>query len=538
VRLKPLVRRGAVLGLAIVLASGLAHPAPADQGRSGPAEIRRSYRSRAAPAALGAARRESRRPSVSPAEADPAALEPVPAGTGFEAITGDKGNAPADPIGAAGEAHVLTAVNVHFAIYEKTNGNEVLGPLRLRSLFPRVPFPFDPKVVYDHYRDTFVLVYLGARFGGRRPRSWINVVSMPESTVEQPSTWCRRKLKGDQVRRSGNLWADYPGLGFDRERVYVTTNQFTFDSEEFRYAQILALRKAGLYDCDRRLVKTVFARGQTRDPQGTPAFTIQPAVTETDTGATPPEFLVSFQDTECAFTCGRRLTVWRIEERPRGGLDLARRAVGVGRAFVAPFGTQKGGGNDCTGAQDLKLCWDTGDLRLTSAFYDADRGFLYAAHAIGADVGGSSDPEAAIRWYEVDPVPLAASTATRREVFGQANRFAGWPAVGTDAAGNLFVTYSRATSFGPGEYLSVWVASIAPGTTQAEQESIEEGNDTYVDPQSRGPQRWGDFNGLSRDPVDPSVVWSVNQVADDGDSVPDEVTDVWQQWVHPLQAAP
>jgi hypothetical protein len=538
VRLARFVRRGGICVLVATLASSLAPPATAgpERGRSGPD---RAYRTRTSPATLRAARQDLRRSGVSPTRAaGRGTLEPVPAGKTFPAITGDKGISPADPIGAAGIGHVVTAVNVHYAVYDKDSGDEVIGPNPLRTLFRRAPFPFDPKVVYDHYRGRFILVFLTGRFGGPRPRSWINVVSMRESTIDQPGTWCKRKLKGDPVRRHGNLFADYPGLGFDRKRIYITTNQFTFGTESFRYAQILALRKRGMYDCDARVRRTVFSRGQTRDPQGTRAFTIQPAVTETETGASPPEFLASFQDTGCAFTCGRRLTIWRIKETRRG-LRLAKRSVPVGLARVAPWGTQKGGSPSCGNPE---TCWDTGDLRLINAFYDADRRRLYTAHAVEAQFAEPGPPDAqvesAIRWYEVDATPLRSARATRRAVFGAPNTFAGWPAAGTDAAGNLFITYSRATAFAPdAEFLSVWVATIAPGTEDAEAALIEAGNDTYVDPDNPGPQRWGDYNGISRDPVDPSVIWSVNQVAQD-DAEPPARTDQWQQWVHPLRAAP
>ena len=536
VRLARFVRRGGICGLVATLASSLAPPAttaaPADR-----AEFVRSYRTRISPAVIEAAKRDGRRPSVSRSGGSAgAALEPVLAGTAFPGIRGDRGISPADPTGAAGISHVVAAVNVHYAVYDKATGVEIMGPNPLRSLFRKAPFPFDPKVVYDHYRGRFILVFLTARFGGPRPRSWINVVSIPESTIGNPRTWCRRKLKGDPVRRHGNLFADYPGLGFDRKRVFITTNQFTFSTESFRYAQILALGKRGLYDCGARVRRTVFARGQTRDPQGTPAFTIQPAVTQTETGVSPPEFLVSFQDTGCPGfpfgTCGRRLTVWRINERRRG-LRLSKRSVGVGPAVIAPFGEQ-----EIVGPCSTACLWDTGDLRLINAFYDADRRRLYTAHAVEANLGGDPQEEAAIRWYEVDPVPLSAVSVPRHAVFGDPDTFAGWPTVGTDAAGNLFITYSRATSSGAGEFLSVWVATIAPGTEDAEPERIEEGKDTYIDPDNSGPQRWGDYNGISRDPVDPSVMWSVNQVAGDGDATTGEVNDRWQQWVHPLRAGP
>jgi hypothetical protein len=527
--------------LLVALVGGLlsASPAPAEVSAPGK-EAHRDWAYRSRVPTFERSERRVRRPSIS-LGASRSASVPVPAGPGFQAIEG-RGITPADPTGAAGTTHVVTAVNVHYAVYTRA-GTEVIGPERLKELFPRVPFPFDPKVVYDPYRQHFVLIYLGGRFFGPRKRSWINVVSMPEATVGAPSTWCKRKLKGDQVSGFGNLWADYPGLGFDGERVYITSNQFTFSRpEEFRYAQIIALRKNGLYDCDRPLRKTVFARAQTRDPGGIPAFTIQPAVTESVTTASPPEFLVSFQDVGCPGIpfgfCGRRLTVWRILETSRG-LRLARTALGVGRAVIAPFGTQEGGGNACNSRLELRTCWDTGDLRLINAFYDADRGRLYTAHAVGADVGGTFREESVVRWYEIDPAPLSATSVPRRDVFGEANTFAGWPTVGTDADENLFVTYSRATSAGSGEYLSVWAATIAPGTETAEPSLIEEGRDTYVDPENpEGPQRWGDYNAISRDPLDPSVMWSVNQEADDGDATTGEVTDVWQQWVHPLEEGP
>ena len=532
------VSRGGILMLAATVGASIAPlPASADRHDGRTAGHRRSYLTRVSRDELDTAKREVRGPSVSGSEASGRGVRQPVRLDGFEAITGDKGITPADPVGAAGISHVVAAVNVHYAVYDKATGDEVVGPNPMRSLFRKAPFPFDPKVVYDHYRGRFILVFLTARFGGARPRSWINVVSMRENTIEDPRTWCRRKLKGDPVRRHGNLFADYPGLGFDRERVYVTTNQFTFTTESFRYAQILAIRKRGLYDCDTRVRKTVFARKRTRDPQGTQAFTIQPAVTQTETGLSPPEFLVSFQDTGCpgfSFgTCGRRLTVWRIRERRRG-LRLSKRSVGVGPAVIAPFGEQK-----VVGPCPEPAClWDTGDLRLINAFYDADRGRLYTAHSVRANLGTPSQVEAAIRWYEIDPAPLSAVSVPRHPVFGDPDTFAGWPTVGTDAAGNLFITYSRAAGLGPdAEFLSVYVATIAPGTEDAEPERIEEGKDTYRDPDNPGPQRWGDYNGISRDPVDPSVMWSVNQVADDGNGMPG-VTDVWQQWVHPLRAAP
>jgi hypothetical protein len=202
---------------------------------------------------------------------------------------------------------------------------------------------FDPKVVYDPYRGRFVIAFLaghGPPFTPGFRKSWIVVVAIPEAPATETGTWCRRVLRGDHIPRNGAQFADYPGLGLDKKRIYVTTNQFRFGgAERFEYAQILALRKTSLYRCRGPVRRDVFGGRATRDPERTPAFTIQPAITETDAGANPPEFLVSFQDRSCGNACGKRLTVWRIAER-RGDLRLAKDSVNVGRGAVPPFGTQ------------------------------------------------------------------------------------------------------------------------------------------------------------------------------------------------------
>jgi hypothetical protein len=455
----------------------------------------------------------------------------------FNAIGSDGTIAPADPIGAAGRNHILTAVNVHFAIWDKTSTGTPAPLLAgtLESLFPSLPpsaLVFDPKVVYDEYRDQFVLIFLagqGGPFGSGKKRSDLLVVTIPGSSPTDTARWCKHKLKSDRVARNGLQLADYPGLGFDRERLYITTNMFSFRGRErFEYAQILAIGKTKLYGCQRKLGIDVFAEEQTRDPGSKrQALTIQPVVTQTELGRSPPGFLVSFQERTCGNDCGRRLTIWRVKER-RGRPVLQSEAVNVGAALFAPLGTQKDGSLVCV---PIEHCWDTGDLRLTSAFFDADRGRLYTAHTVRSDIApGDGYLEAVVRWYEVDPSPFKKSKATRRGIIGAPGLDAGWPAVATDAAGNLFVTYSRAGAPFPGEYLSSVAATIPPGGTSPDTvQVLAPGESLYAASFGRF-QRWGDFNGINRDPVDPLDIWMVNQYAKSDGTPPS--TNLWQQVVH------
>ncbi|HVH54398.1 MAG TPA: hypothetical protein VNA32_09740 [Actinomycetota bacterium] len=200
-------------------------------------------------------------------------------------------------------------------------------------------------------------------------------------------------------------------------------------------------------------------------------------------------------------------------------------ALPVAKVTISPYGTQAGGG-----LNNSNSLWDPGDLRLVNAFYDPDLRRVYAAHVIfknlrpDAVTGGYQ--EAAIRWYEVAPgASLKASAVTRHGVVGTPETDAGWPVVATDGLGTLFVTYSRASAV-TGEYLSAYVAEIPAGSTVAEITLLAAG-DARMEA-VRGPERWDDFNAISRDPLNPAVMAVVNQYAKSDGSGP---TEDWQETV-------
>ena len=98
-----------------------------------------------------------------------------------------------------------------------------------------------------------------------------------------PADWCVLHMSGDQVSNNGKQLADYPMVGFTENRVTLATNQFGYTNAPFvggfKYVQIVSFRKAQLYDCSVPVVPIkVFSRTQTKDPDGSPAFTIVPAI--------------------------------------------------------------------------------------------------------------------------------------------------------------------------------------------------------------------------------------------------------------------
>jgi hypothetical protein len=459
----------------------------------------------------------SAQPAVAPQRSSaPTPAAPV-ASTHFDAIPQWKTDYPADPTGAVGVASIVTAVNTAVAVYAR-DGSQLVAPTDLASLIPGIQGQkFDPKIVYDQYASTFVLTFLVRRPATRQ--SWVVVTTIPDATAADQTTWCATRLHGDTVPGNGRQWADYPAVGYDSDSIAIDTNAFTFGGG-FAYAQIYSIANTDLFaTCDPTspVAFTPLTGDSTRNPDGTRAFTIQPA--QTEGASNGDQYFLSYDRTGS-------LIVWRLRETA-AGLRLTNAAMPVKTEVIPPYGTQAGGSY-----RDPDTWWDPGDLRLVNSFYDADLGRLYAAHAVAANLkpdtitGGYI--ESAIRWYEVDPGrPLKGSTITRTGLVGAPEVDSGWPVIATDANGNVFMTFSRASKPRK-EYLSAWIAEIPPGSTMAQLTLLTAGTARMENRIRSSPvERWGDFNAINRDPVDGAFVAVVNQYAK-GDGI-STTTHSWQE---------
>jgi hypothetical protein len=425
--------------------------------------------------------------------------------SGFNGLA-DPFSEPSDTTGALGDSFFVAAVNTQVAVYDRT-GIQVVAPIQLDALHPDSVggFAFDPKVIYDQYNATFLVVYLVQDDSPRQ--SLIVTVAIPNATANTTSTWCPTSFFGDQVPSAPSLWADYPSVGYNDTRVTISTNQFTFPTAtaRFRYSQVMTIDSTDLYDCSTTATPTVFAGTKTRDANGFQSFTIQPAQT---VGSSPgAQLLISFELINGKFDY---LVLWRIKPTATG-FTLKKACCGsTGKVSVPPLGSQGGGR-----VNNPDFWWDAGDFRLINAFYDADRNELFAAHTVfknfKPDVLTGSYPEAAVQWYEVNPKSsLGNSVLARKGVIGSTEVDLGWPTVATDSSGTLFVTYSRASA-PHDEFLSAWVATIPSNSSADTQLLLQAGSATYD--ASNGPERWGDFTAINRDPLDGQNIATFNQYA-------------------------
>jgi hypothetical protein len=276
--------------------------------------------------------------------------------------------------------------------------------------------------------------------------------------------------------------------------------------------QVVSFGKGALYNCSVPVVPIkVFSRTQTRDPDGSRAFTIVPTISFG--GAPTTQFMTSMDFNGST----GKLILWRLRA-VKGVLKLSRAKVAGGPMALPPWGRQ------CGNAPGLNTKWDTGDLRLTSSFWDGDLRRLYTTTAIRGNVGGGAQ-ESVIRWWEVAP---ASRRVTRKGLVGAAGRDAAWPSIATDGDGKLWVNYARA---GAGECLAAYAGVIQPGATGAAPIRIQAGERRYEF--APGVERWGDYTAVSRDPLNPATMAAYGAYPID-DGVGGTATHLWQQVIATL----
>ena len=151
---------------------------------------------------------------------------------------------PPDDYIAAGPNNLMMAVNSKFRIYDKSgnvlktiNADQWFG-----NLIPGVG-TFDPKVIYDPIDERWVMVWLATEM-----IQGTNYYLLSVSDDSDPTgVWFNWALPSDVNGNtaSGN-WADYEGVGFDENAVYLTSNQWSF-SGFYDYVKLRIIDKSKIY---------------------------------------------------------------------------------------------------------------------------------------------------------------------------------------------------------------------------------------------------------------------------------------------------
>lgn len=99
---------------------------------------------------------------------------------------------------------------------------------------PLGTFTFDPKVVWDHFENRFVVVTLERNDVTNGDASDESHILVAVSKTASPATatsadWWFHDINS-KITITNPCWADYPGFEIDEEVIYITNNMFSFDT--------------------------------------------------------------------------------------------------------------------------------------------------------------------------------------------------------------------------------------------------------------------------------------------------------------------
>lgn len=392
---------------------------------------------------------------------------------------------PPDSNIAVGPEHVVLAVNRRWGIYDKGTGTRGFEA-QLEDWWDPVlddteTFVFDPKALYDHHSNRFVLMAV-ARDTTEQNGSWVVAVSDDSNPF---GTWWITRIP----HRDGSTWVDYPGLGVDQNGIYLTANIFNF-SNNFQYSKLVSIDKTPLYNGNSF---TYWWFNDLRNPDGSRAFTVQPTHGMTRSGT---QHLVNSR-----WNSGNRLTLWKLTDptsRPR----LSRHNVSVSSYSLPPNAEQP----------DTSNTLDTVDARLMNAVYA--NGSVWTAHSISYDWNDDGDASAILKWYEID---VSSNSIAQSRGWGRPEADYYFPAIARNPElRSTMIVYNESDS--ESVFPRIEVAGRTSGHTQNSLEDVQiikVGESEYD--RTRGTDRWGDYAGIVVDPAF-TRFWSFSEYAIDPDT--------------------
>ncbi len=377
--------------------------------------------------------------------------------------------APPDTNGAVGATQYVQWVNESFAVFNKSTGALVHGPVAGNTLWSgfgggcETNNDGDPIVQYDKAANRWVMTQFSVT-----TTPFLQCVAV-STTDDATGTYARYAFTQPNFN-------DYPKLGVWPDGYYVSFNMFS--GNRFVGGRACAF--------DRSTMLAGAPATQICFQLGNSFGGLLPS--DLDGSAAPPagspNFYVAFGSNS--------LDLWRFHA------DFATPAnstfSGPTNIPVAAFAAACSGGGTCIPqlgtAQQLDSLADRLMYRLAYRNF-GDHESLLVNHSVTA---GSS---VGVRWYELRS-PNATPSVFQQGTYAPDSNFRWMGSIGMDKVGNIAVGYSvSSSSIKPAIRYTGRVPSDPLGTLQAENTILDGGG-----AQNGGLNRWGDYSAMTIDPSD------------------------------------
>lgn len=379
---------------------------------------------------------------------------------------------PPDTQMAVGPSSVITGVNTAFMIQSKT-GEVIAGPTEGSTFFASVIQPDqsyrgDPQVVYDSIANRFYLA--GFELSGDRTHGSFDLAVSKTSNPTSLTTADWYLYRFDSVAENGTQFPDFPKLGFNKDGIFVSFNQF-FYGLAFTHNLILTIDKPSVLSGGAPVSysSSLFTGSATR--------LLIPARMHGHSSVDAMLFVQKdFNELDTINVV--KMTNYRSND-----------PVYTTTTFnVKPYDQSPG---------VLGLTYQIDD-RMLSASWIGDK--LVAAHNVGVDGKNVA------RWYQFNaPLSGTPTLVQQGDIDAGPGVSTSYPSIGINPAGDIALTFvQNVATRGASMYVTGRTNLLPLGVMQVPR-LVKAGG---LPPETF---RGGDYSATEFDPVEPASFWSANQ---------------------------
>ncbi|MFC1871147.1 hypothetical protein ACFLYF_01915 [Chloroflexota bacterium] len=384
---------------------------------------------------------------------------------------------------------------------------------------------FDPKVIYDHYENRFLVVALERFHTGTNPNAGntsriLLAVSKTASPAGVTDTdWYYMAISGEELIGGYDYWADYPGFEVDEEAVYITNNLFLHEPLSDGPSQ------SRLWIVDKGVSGGFYGGGTAsvtkHDPYALSGYAVTTMPAQVygsggiDSGGSGGTYLVGYSGLTYGGLSGAEVVQVVHIDNPLAvspTFSVAQVSVldieDIGGAFgwpALPDAPQLGSSTDI----------EVNDRRALDAVWRNNKLWFTTTINPNSSYDSANAGQTTAHWFRLDT--SAALTFDDQGNIGgediEDNTYTFFPSLAVNNNGDAaFGFCASAPTIYAGAYTTAHLANGPAGAVQAA-ETVRAGTDYYVRTFGGPRNRWGDFTGAALDPTDDNVVWIFNQYA-------------------------
>ncbi len=404
----------------------------------------------------------------------------------------DPGNyIPPDQYIAAGPTHIIAVDNSRFRIFDKKGKH--IKTINIDYWFSSTlggVNAFDPKVSYDNFAKRWIMVWL--HVDNINNRSYF-LISVSDDSI--PLGFWNNWALPSNVNGStfSNDWGDYEGVGFDTQAIYITANQFGFNSG-FRGSKIRIINKSYLYsNTPGPVIWTDL--WDIRDPANysVRTFNVRPSIFLSPNTISNEYYLV----VHSPYQTGTFFTLYKISD-PLTNPVMTGVNIPVTQYTAPTQAKQLGGGTPLIESGDVAL-------RFEPVYKN---GHIWCVHQVRSGTDGAYS---SVRYLRLNTI---TNEAVEDGAMGLDGFWHFYPSLMLDKDNNVVITYSRS---GLSEYIGAFYTTrlnTMPPNFLTGSKLLKEGKANYVKTFGSGRNRWGDYNGIWVDPTDGNNIWMITQYAE------------------------